>query len=420
MNGILVDQSLLMHKDAQFSEINLAEAQIGRQLDLSDSTVTGSLDMNGIRVGRDLFMRGNAQFEAINLVVAHIGGTLDLNGSRVRKILDMNAIRIDQNLFMRDNAQFTEIDLTGAQIGGQLDLSGSRVMDVLYMNQVVVGQALLMRDTNISQLTLRGVQLHSDLSIGGQSRFDNVEILNSTLEGALLLGRGDLVVGDSLIRGNNEIQYIFIEDTNIKGMLDLSSIISRIAILNSKANRVFLPSDVPTRVSIQTFEFSSWLNNLPATVAYLDKNASYDSGLFERIAQSYRLRGEYSAARRVQYLRANGEYKNSSGLERYLLYINWATVGYGYYPEVGFIWIGALVLCGFFVFRTGRLTRGVRPRSWLIYSIDTVVPVIKLDTKHDEVQFAGWQQFFVYVMRMLSAGLAFLVFKVLQNAIAGG
>ena len=77
------------------------------------------------------------------------------------------------------------------------------------------------------------------------------------------------------------------------------------------------------------------------------------------------------------------------------------------------------MLFGFLVFRTGRLTSGVMPRSWLIYSIDTVVPVIKLDAEHDKIQFAGWRQYFVYAMRLLSAVVAFLVFKVLQNTITG-
>src|SRR5262249_18458254 len=116
----------------------------------------------------------------------------------------------------------------------------------------------------------------------------------------------------------------------------------------------------------------------------------------------------------------NADYDQSDRFTRAVLFVSWATVGYGLYPATGFFWFGVLVVIGYYVFRTGEkaVIGKFLPRSWFVYSIDTIIPVISLDPKHEQIRFAGWRQYYLYVMKIMSAVLVFLVLKVLQDTIA--
>ena len=78
-------------------------------------------------------------------------------------------------------------------------------------------------------------------------------------------------------------------------------------------------------------------------------------------------------------------------------------------------------MIGYYVFRTGdkAVIGSRRPRSWFVYSIDTIIPVINLDPEHEKIRFVGWRQYYLYVMKIMSAVLVFLVFKVLQDTVVG-
>ena len=291
----------------------------------------------------------------------------------------------------------------------------------------IVGQSTdsgmpdLSENTEIDDVHLFGVHVRR-FEIANGTIIRRLKIEDSIVDEALAAG------GISADSRNANIESADIRSVKINGLLRLSSSnMSQLEIIDTDSNRVSLPSKIPASINLKSFRFSSWLNDLPTTVDYIKCNyndrkggCAYDPGVLDKIALSFRQEGKYDAARYIQYLKANDEYKSSTGVQRIYLSIFWAIVGYGFYPEIGFIWIGMLVIIGFFVFRTGQLTSGVVPRSWLVYSVDTVVPVIRLDSKHDDIQFAGRRQYFVYTMRILSAGLAYLVFKFLQNAVTGG
>jgi hypothetical protein len=94
-------------------------------------------------------------------------------------------------------------------------------------------------------------------------------------------------------------------------------------------------------------------------------------------------------------------------------------VGYGLRPTFGFMWFGALIVIGYFVFRSGEhaLLSKYKARSWFIFSLDTIIPVIKLDPDHDKISFRGWRQYYLYGMKALSAVLVFLIAKILGDII---
>ena len=76
-------------------------------------------------------------------------------------------------------------------------------------------------------------------------------------------------------------------------------------------------------------------------------------------------------------------------------------------------------IIGTIIFKSGEKLAGVTQKSWLSFSLDSVIPVINLDKDHEGVRFAGWRQYFLYFLRFLGAVLVVLVLDFLKQAITG-
>jgi hypothetical protein len=172
-------------------------------------------------------------------------------------------------------------------------------------------------------------------------------------------------------------------------------------------------------ILIDRLDFNQWATDLATSKYLLANNQTFSPILYEKIANFYKRSGLYSESAAIQFLKRNADYAHSDGFTRAALFVSWATVGYGLYPATGFLWFGVLILIGYYVFRTGEkaVIDSYRPRSWFVYSIDTIIPVIKLDPEHEKIRFAGWRQYYLYAMKIMSAILVFLVLKVLQDTI---
>jgi len=123
-------------------------------------------------------------------------------------------------------------------------------------------------------------------------------------------------------------------------------------------------------------------------------------------------------ARDIQIRQRNIGRESTIGFDRLLLDISWAVIGYGFVVERGFLWIGAFVILGYFVFRTGaKQVRGAHvPDSWFYFTVDAVIPLISLNKQHEDVFFKGWRQHYLYFMKILGAALAFLVIGYVKQA----
>src|SRR5258708_16409762 len=105
-----VDANLFMDRGGEFDEVNLLNAHVGGQLNLTGSTVNGKLDLDGLHVGTYLLMKDGAKFNTVILSAAHIGVSIVFDNSEVRGALEMPAVEVGRYLFMK-NATFHEIIL---------------------------------------------------------------------------------------------------------------------------------------------------------------------------------------------------------------------------------------------------------------------------------------------------------------------
>jgi hypothetical protein len=162
-----------------------------------------------------------------------------------------------------------------------------------------------------------------------------------------------------------------------------------------------------------------WADDLETTTLLLNRT-EFNSALFDRLAKLYRDKGQYDTAKQILYLKKNAEYYHSDWIVGTLLFAYWIFAGYGLRLGIVLVWYAAFIIAGCYIFRTGTLNTGSPPRSWFVFTIDAVLPVIKVDAQHDEIEFADWRQYYLYGMKFLSAVLVFLVLKALQESVLGG
>lgn len=143
--------------------------------------------------------------------------------------------------------------------------------------------------------------------------------------------------------------------------------------------------------------------------------------LYAVAAKTHAARGYRATARQLYYQKNVLEDATEYNRFYMLRWVSRVVFGYGYYPQRGFVLLLGFVIVGWPIFATGehKLIGTVRPRSWLIFSLDTMIPILELDPKHADVSFSGSRQYYLYFMRLLGAGLAFLVFAYLKQVFFG-
>jgi hypothetical protein len=109
----------------------------------------------------------------------------------------------------------------------------------------------------------------------------------------------------------------------------------------------------------------------------------YLPALYDRLAKSYNDVGQPDLARSILIAKQDAEYKHTDSVPwKALLYIWWLLSSYGYRAEFGMYWIAGMVLVGSFIFWTAgekSIPAYHRPKSWMLFSLDSVLPVINLD-----------------------------------------
>jgi len=138
-------------------------------------------------------------------------------------------------------------------------------------------------------------------------------------------------------------------------------------------------------------------------------------------ARNYAANGRADVAQEINY-RINLLNKPDDMWGRGFWWLRWVTVGFGQRVQWGIYWITALVVIGSWVFHKGPqalVDPNTRPGSWMLFAIDTVIPVIHLDRRHDDVAFNGWRQWYLGFLRAMGAVLVFLVFYFLQQVLVG-
>jgi hypothetical protein len=194
---------------------------------------------------------------------------------------------------------------------------------------------------------------------------------------------------------------------------------------NSNVGRIMSGSTDPYQsIDINNLDFRTWsIEGEVATQALIDKVSGPKTDFLQKISDEYRRQGNFTLADDLYYRKRDEETRNATGVNRILGLASRAIVGYGVQLQNGFILIAILIAIGYVVFKTGSrqiTTSETTPRSWLLFSVDAVIPGINFDEGHRKITFSGWRQYYLYALRASGILLFFLLLKYVSQGMFGG
>jgi cytoskeletal protein CcmA (bactofilin family) len=213
LNTARVDGSLFLRSDnsnkANFKTIDLRGATVSGEVDMSGSNFNGDIDARSLRVGGSLFITTDLEsknrfgrvnktvFSKLNLKNAKVGGQLDMSGVSFNGDLYAPFIQIGGSLLMRSTnkimSTFKNVELSGANVTGQIDMTGASFDGDLNADSLQVGESLLMNakgasKTSFKKVTLRGAKISGQVDMGGASFEGDFDARFMQVGGALLMG----------------------------------------------------------------------------------------------------------------------------------------------------------------------------------------------------------------------------------------
>ncbi len=434
-----IGKSLFMGAGAHFVTVNLSGASIDSYANFDEAKFTGELNMNSIRVGRSLFMRsaeiGPANPENLNalpvvdLIGARVDGEVSMSGAKFTGQLDMNGIQIGELLLM-DNAEFTlanpknahsprVVNLSSANVGGQVSMLGAKFKGLLEMSSIQIDGHLLMHDAEFALANPENPEANLVINM-----------ISATIKGQIGVGgakfAGDLEmdsvqVGTHLLmRGAHFEQAIYLSSAKITGVLQFSNgtetatwgegasiylgeaLVQRIAISeHALPNKT---SENPWPLSLEGLQYQRLTtivgedvnNTLDADwykQHWLEKSR-FSSQPYNQLASALEREDRPNVAAEILYASKEKQRQRAEGLSWINLTLHKFLIGYGYRIYLALIWIAGFVAIGAVVHKTSSVAETTRPAESIFFSLDLLIPVVKLHEPHYKIEFDSWRRYY--------------------------
>lgn len=147
-------------------------------------------------------------------------------------------------------------------------------------------------------------------------------------------------------------------------------------------------------------------------VGWLERDPTYSPQPYSQLADVFRAAGYKAKANAILYEGRERERSEATGIEKWGLSLLKWTIGYGlghrYFRAL--FWIGGLVVLGVMVLRvTGEGRRNGMPWG-IAFSLDQLLPIVKLRECHYDVELEGFARYYFYAQKVMGYVLAsFLV-----------
>ena len=387
LRSIRVDNDVVMD-DANFRGAVLRGARVGGQLSMLRSKFTRKLNMERLQVDGHLLMHDRAQFAEVNLLNATIGGQLAMVGSTFEGELNMDSLEVKESLFMRDGATFSDVKLTGAKIAGDLDMDQSIFKGKLQMKLVKVQDNIDMHGVKVTssdQPSLNFAEI-GNLDISG-STLPSLDLTGSRIHGEFRLAsqkhpKITWNQDSKLILRNTEVGTLHDSQQAWPGNLELEGFTYR-----------GLGGDMATR-DISWFE--EWLG----------RQKKYSPQPYEHLASILRKTGHKEKANAVLYAAREDERREATGLDWLSLTLLKVFIGYGYRIYYSLYWSLGFIVLGVLALRVSGQGPAHGMPYGIAYSLDILLPIIRLRERHYEIDLIGWARYYFYLHKLMGYVLA--------------
>jgi len=347
-------------------KVLFTDAQIDGKLDLRGVQSVAEIDMGHIRVSGPLFMNSmpmpknvperRAIFNRVVISSSHIGEKISLEGASIGDPKDCPA------LTDRESEQRPSVDLAGSDVGADVNMKDK---------------------FKAGFVKLQGATIRGDLDIE-DSAIDSLNLAEATVKGTFTVGGGkDWKPGNSLSMHDAVLGEVHGVDpakwpatTSIAGATF------------GRIGRLFAQSDAS---EAQNFvdKLISWLDKQDDTQAYV----TFAMGLDRE--------GRYDEANAVRFAGKQKERCTAHGWRWWWLSFILVTVGYGYYKAIALLWCALLVAVGAMLFRTTPESRHKGMPYGIFYSVDMLLPIIRLREMHYKIDIKGYARYYFYFHKIV-------------------
>ena len=420
---------------AGFMEIALEAAKIGGSLKMTNALIIEKLDMDSITIGGNLLMKKEAEspeqpiyehvlykddyqcgeFHQVSLPGAEIKGWVSLSGAKFAGKLNMDAIIIREDLFMRGAFFEGVVMLTDSTIGDQLSMSCSIFINSLKMDSIKIGSYLYMNGSNPKDdIAFKNKYLptceqsgYLDISLNNSTIGHHMEVKNITVQNDLDMSsshiKGSLILTKSTFGGVN-LPFIRIDEN-----LDINEIsTTSLNLHNAKVNTVHMPNKWPkkkTKETKEALDLSGFKYQKIENVINADWQSDVISGFrkmpytpqpYEQLAVALNSMALKNEANRILVAKLDHKRVHTDDLmTKTKLTIFKIFIGYGYGYAFGYFnslaFALIFILAGILILRHERRKMINKDDKSgylddLFYSLDSLLPIITLNKKHEEIQ----------------------------------
>ena len=408
MKSASIEGSLRMHNEAEFTDVDLRSAKIGDQLSMIGSRFNGALNMSSVSVGDDLLMWGRAIFGNVVLRDAKVHDRVLMNGATFNDTLDMESASIGGSLLMRNRAKFRAVDLRRANIEGQVAMDGSTFKGALNMDGASIGGSLLMTKALFHEpAKLVYLRVGSNLDVRA-AFLSELDLSGANIVGALQLGSSDSLDIDwdrsrhAPLLSLRNTRVSFLQDTRGSWPEDLKAELDGFKYSHLGGH----DTDETLAVSARG---SEWY------LEWLERDDSYSPQPYRHLSAVLRDAGHERMADEILFGNRVRERRDSgpSQLKWWRLWILQLVIGYGYgmgnFRAV--LWAALFIVIGYVIIRleVNRKKEESHEDLGFWYSVDMLLPIVRLRERHYERDLQGWPRWYFYVHGIVGYVLTFFV-----------
>lgn len=400
MNSLIVSRGLLMNSLKASNYVDMVYASVGETLNMDGCTFNEKLNLNNLTVGKSLSMCNCTCVKAIELKSARIKESIYLNNSNFENVA-ANDLKVDGNITMK-NSLFQKVKFITAKIGGQIRMEGSTFNKILDMNSMSVGGHILMCNVVAHEhIDLGSTSIGGglDLSAGSFRTFD----LSGTLIQKIRLG-----IEASNASKWSENSVMNLRNAKIESIVDTKEGWPEHLILEG-----FIYKNLGGYGSDQNLTFigrsTKWLKN------WLEKQSNFSPQPYSLLGKVLNDAGYKTKSRSVLFFGKKREMKEAKWFRKIGLFMSMITVGFGYYNAIALIWVALLSFIGSFVIQGADVSTLNdllinNTIDKLFFSLDLLLPIIKLQGSHYEVPLVGGIKYYFFFQQIMGYILAsFLV-----------
>lgn len=409
----------LVLADGHFVTLSLPETRVDGRLELGSSNFTGPLQMNSIAISHTLSM-WDATVTCALMSNARVGNNVEMRGSTFSDNLNLDSAKIEGDLIMGEETsgptRYATVFLRDASIAGKLDMRGSRFSSWVAINSTRVGGNLIVQDAEFSsQLNMMFVRVDGNLDFRGATLYK----LNLT--GARVKGIFQLGGIDKHAKWNPKRPKLTLRNAEVGALQDTKSSWPDPGTELDLELDGFLYGHLIGGSSMEEYGWRSNSTNQEDPynrekewfIDWLKRDITYTPQPYLHLASVLAAFGHEDKAHDILYEGRDIQREQPNvSLGRWLLLSALKyTIGYGYGWRYFYAlaWVVFLVIVGTIVLRLCD-ERYDQERLGVWYSLDMLLPVIRLREKHYKVDLnctAVRQYFFVH--KILGYVLTFFV-----------